>query len=266
LQSLTTLADKFGGYVFRVLFYVRASLELSLESWMLLIRLKWLSRPAVLHVMVRQLYFTGVQSFGWVLVASALVGLLVVYSIVDFSRQVQDLTLIGSLFGGVFLQEIAPMLIAIFLLVRSGVAVVTEVGNIQARREPLVLASLGISENEYLYMPRLVAFAVSGLILTFIFVFLAAWFGGLSVSLTNILSFSEFIFELRQGVYFSDIIIMVCKSILYPVLMVLVLISQGHKVGDDPNQIPVRATYGMLGSLSAILVIDIVIAVIQKLL
>ncbi len=258
------LADAFGDVVVRMLVYMRSSLDLSLESWVLLVKLQWLTRPAVKHVMVRQLYFTGVQGFAWVLAASAMVGVLVIYTIVDFARQVQDLTLIGSLFGSVFLQEIAPMLIAIFLLVRSGVAVVTEVGNIQARGEPLVLASLGINENEYLYMPRLLAFAVSGLILTFLFAFLSVWFGGFVVALTNTLTFSEFIFELRHGVGFLDIVIMVLKSLWYPVLMVLVLISQGHKVGDDPNQIPVRATYGMLGSLAAIIVIDIMIGIVER--
>ncbi len=255
------LADKIGEQVFRFFFHMRTSLELSFQSWLFLVKLKWLSRPAVIHVMVRQLYFTGVQGASWVLAGSLLVGILVVYTIVDFARHIQDLTLIGTLVGGVFLQEVAPLLVAIFILVRSGVAVVTEVGNMQARGEPLVLASLAISEYEYLYLPRLLAFAVSGLILTAVFAFLTVWFGGLAVALSNNMVFSEFIFELQRGVDFTDVLIMLGKSILYPAFMVLLLINQGCKVGDDPNQIPVRATSGMLSALSVVITCDIIIGI-----
>lgn len=266
MNKLHMLADKIGGWVFQVVYNVRASIDLSFQSWLFLMKFKWLSRPAVVNVMFRQLYFTGVQGVIWVFMGSILVGLLAVYTIVDFATHIQDLTLIGTLLGGIFLQELAPVVVAIFILVRSGVAVVTEIGNMQARGEPLVLASMGISEHEYLYMPRLLAFAVSGLILTFVFAFFAVWFGGLAVSLTNSLVFSEYIFELRRGVDVFDLLIMLGKSVLYPVLMVLVLISQGCKVGDDPNQIPIRATNGMLGSLSLIVVADIIIGAMLNLL
>jgi len=252
-----------GGQCFYFLHYVQTSLQLSWQSMRVLMHWRWISRQAVRYVVIRQLYFTGVQSLGWVLFMAVAVGLLGVYSIIEFALKIQDLTLIGSLIGSVLVQEVAPLLVALFLLMRSGVAVVTEVGNIQARGEPVVLASLGISEYEYLFMPRLLGFAISGLILTFVLAFMAVWFGGVVAAITNTLNFSEFIVEIRQGVSFTDMFIMIGKSLLYPVLIVLVLISQGHQVGDDPNQIPVRATYGMLVSLSVISAVDILIVLIQ---
>ena len=259
MRGLNLLADRIGDAVFRMFFQLRASFELTFQSWLAMMKLRWLNRPAVTHVAIRQLYFTGVEGAGWVVGASALVGFLAVYNIVDFASNIKDLTLVGSMFSGLFLQELAPLMIAVFILVRSGVAVVTEVGNMQTRAEPFVLASLGISEHEYLYMPRLLAFAVSGLILTFVFSFLAVWFGALAVSFTHILSISEYLYELQRGVSFLDILIMLGKGVLYPVLMALTLITQGCKVGSDPNQIPVRAIHGMLGSLIFIILADIVI-------
>jgi len=265
LSKFYAWADWLGAQSFQAFLHMRQALRLSLQSLLVLVQLQWVSRPAVRHVVVRQLYFTGVQGVNWVLPMATVAGLLIVYNIVAFARQIQDLALIGSLLGGVFLQEIAPMLIAAFLLMRSGVAVVTEVGNMQARGESTLLASLGISENEYLYMPRLLGFAVSGLVLTFIFALLSIWIGGAVVAVTNTLTFSEFMFEIRRGVGFLDISIMIFKSMLYPVLTVLVLISQGYKVGDNPNQIPVRASFGMLGSLSLICVADVVILLVMGL-
>ncbi|MDX8387450.1 MAG: ABC transporter permease [Ghiorsea sp.] len=259
-------ADYIGCQIFRLLTYLNQSIQLSLESLMAVLNMHWYTRPAVFHVVVRQTYFTGVMSLGWIIGTGVLVGLLAVYSIVSFAQQIQDLSLIGMLIGHVLLQEFAPILIAIFLLMRSGVAVVTELGSIQARGEPTLLASLGIPHVEYLFMPRLVGFAISGLILTFTFAFVAVWVGGAVVSLTRTLPLSEYLFEVRSGIEFLDIIFMVVKGTLYPVLSVLVLMHQGQKVGQDPNQIPVRATYGMLGALAFVGITDLFFLLMQGLL
>jgi len=263
MKSMHEWALYLGKKCFYLLHYIQGSLQLSWQSMWVLMQWRWVSRQAVRYVVIRQLYFTGVQSLSWILFMGAAAGLLGVYSIVDFALKIQDLTLIGSLIGSVLVQEVAPLLVALFLLMRSGVAVVTEVGNIQARGEPDVLASLGISEYEYLFMPRLLGFAISGLILTFVFALMAVWVGGIVAAASNTLNFSEFMFEIRQGINVTDMLMMIGKSLLYPVLIVLVLISQGYQVGDDPNQIPVRATYGMLASLSVIGAMDVAIALLQ---
>jgi len=258
-------ADYIGAQLFRLLTYLNQSIQLSVESLMAVLNMHWYTRPAVFHVVVRQTYFTGVMSLVWVIGTGVLAGLLAVYSIVSFAQQVQDLSLIGTLIGHVLLQEFAPILIAIFLLMRSGVAVVTEVGNIQARGEPTLLASLGISHIEYLFMPRLLGFAISGLILTFTFACVAVWVGGAVVSLTKTLPLSEYLLAVRGGIDFFDMIYMVVKGTLYPVLSVLVLMNQGQKVGNNPNQIPVRATYGMLGALAFVGITDLFFLLIQSL-
>jgi len=258
-------ADYIGKQIFRFLTYINQSMQLSIESFMVVLKMRWYTRPAVYHVVVRQTYFTGVQSLGWIVGIGILAGL-AVYNIVHFAQNIHDLTLIGTLLGHVLLQEFAPILISIFLLIRSGVAVVTELGNIQARGEPRLLASMGIPPVEYLYMPRLFGFALSGLILTFTFALVAVWVGGAVVSLTKTLPFSEYLLEVRSGIEFLDLVSMVLKSIFYPVIIVLVLMNQGGKVGNDPNQIPIRATAGMLMALTFVCVVDVFFLLIQSLL
>jgi len=220
------------------------------------LRLRWLHRPAVVSVMVRQIYFTGVQSLVWVLLLSLGIGVLTVYNIVTFAKGIGDLSLIGRLVNGVLVQEMAPLIIAVFLLARSGVAVVTEVGTMHIRGEDLLLRSLGISCQEYLFWPRMMAFALCGLILTFMFVALALWVGGLVVSWTYTLNFGEYLIDVRQGTTLTELLMMAAKGLVYPLLACGMLLDQAGRVGDNPNQIPVRATYGVLGSLMIVLFLD----------
>jgi len=222
----------------------------------ILVRMQWLSRPAVTHVIIRQIYFTGVQSLPWVLLFAFAAGALAVYSIVTFAQQIQDLSLIGTLMNSILVQEVAPFTVAIFLLARSGVAVVTEIGNMHVRGEDSFLRSMGVHPHEYLHLPRVVAFAISGLILTFLFVVISIWVGGLVVSWSHTLNFSEFLVEVRRGMDIEMMLAMMLKGMCFPMFSCMVLLDQACRVGRDPNQIPVRATNGVVGALIVMVLLD----------
>jgi len=258
-------ADKVGSFLLEILFIAQRFFNMFAAILQVFMPMRWLYRPAIMNVVTRQIYFTGVQSLPWILVIALGTGVLTVYAIVDFSRRVQDLSLIGSLINGVLVQEMAPFLVAFFLLARSGVAVVTEVGNMQSRGEEDLLRSLGISPYEYLYMPRVLAFSLCGMILTFIFVVVSIWVGGLVTSWMNTLNFNAFLFEVQRGTDLKEILTMVLKGMFYPMLSCMILLDQGRLVERDPNQIPIRATYGVLGALLLILFLDIVWVIVWNL-
>ena len=220
------------------------------------LKMQWLTRPAVTHVLIRQIYFTGVQSLPWVLMFAFGSGVLAVYSIVIFAQQIQDLSLIGTLMNSVLVQEVAPFTVGIFLLARSGVAVVTEIGNMHVRGEDSFLRSMGVHPHEYLHLPRVLAFALSGLVLTFLFVVVSIWVGGLIVSWTYTLNFSEFLIEVRRGMDLEMVLAMMLKGMFFPMISCMVLLDQGCRVGRDPNQIPVRATNGVVGALISMVLLD----------
>lgn len=228
-------------------------------------RLQWLGRPAVKHVLIRQLYFTGVQGLPWILVIALCAGVLMVYTIVIFAKGVEDMSLIGELVNKLLLQEVAPLAVAVLLLARSGVAVVTEIGYMHIRGEPLLLASLGIDLDAYLHVPRLVAFALCGLILTVVFVGASLWVGGLAVAMAGGLPFAQFLAEVQHGASLGGAVLMVTKAAIYPLLCCAMLLFQGCQVGSNPNQVPVRVTNGVLGSLMIVILADAAIGVGQRL-
>ncbi|MDX8396123.1 MAG: ABC transporter permease [Mariprofundaceae bacterium] len=258
MDSWNWRADRVGDFSLRLLASVKRFFHMAITVGHIFIKMKWVSRPAVMNVLVRQIYFTGVQNLSWVLLIALGAGVLAVYNIVLFARQVQDLSLIGSLVNGVLVQEMAPFMVAIFLLTRSGVAVITEIGNMHVRGEDAFLRSVGISPYEYLHLPRILAFAMCGLVLTFLFVVVSIWVGGLVVAWGDALSFSEFLLEVQRGTTVEEIVAMMVKGMCFPMLSCMVLLDQGGRVGHDPNQMPIRATNGVLGALVLMLLLDAV--------
>ncbi len=258
--------DRVGAAVLHAAGNVRRFYEMMVAILSVGLRLRWLARPAVVNVVIRQLYFTGVQSVPWVLVIALAAGVLAVYNIVIFAKSVEDLSLIGRLVSGLLAQEMAPLLVTIFLLARSGVAVVTEIGTMHVRGEDVVLRSLGISVNEYLFWPRVMAFTLCGLILTFVFLLVSIWFGGMVVAWSYELNLIDYFIEVRRGTTLDEIGFLLAKGTLYPMLCGIMLLSQGCRVGRDPNLIPVRATHGVLGSLMLVVLVDVLLVLVKEIL
>ncbi|HXH71800.1 MAG TPA: ABC transporter permease [Mariprofundaceae bacterium] len=266
MRQMNRRADAVGSVTVRLASGVGRFFRLLLSVLGFVIRGHWLRRPAVINVLIRQIYFTGVQSLPWVIVISLAVGVLAVYNIVVFAKSVEDLSLIGRMVSGLMVEEAAPLMVTIFLLARSGVAVVTEIGTMHVRGEDQLLRSLGINSHEYLFLPRALAFAVCGLILTFIFTLISVWVGGLVVSWSYELNFIDFLVEVRRGTSLGEMLMMFGKGAVFPVFCVLMLMDQGCRVGRDPNRIPVRATNGVLGSLMLVLLLDTLLALAESVL
>ena len=265
VQSANHRADRLGGSAIHMLSEIRSAYQLISDVLLAGIRMQWISKPAVTNVVFRQVYFTGVEGVPWVVMVALGVGVLSVYNIVDFARSIQDMSLIGQLISDLLVTELAPLIVTILLLSRSGVAVVTELGTMHVRGEDLTLSSMGISKAEYLLWPRLMAFTLCGLILTFIFVFVSIWLGGLLVSMNEEINFIDFLIEVRRGTTMEEIATLLLKGTLYPMLSAIMLLNMGCKVGREPNLIPVYATQGVLGSLMLVVMSDALIALIMGL-
>ena len=264
MQHLHRQADRLGTLTLNMAGHFSQAYNLLTSVLAIGLRLQWLARPAVVNVVIRQIYFTGVQSVSWVILLAIGIGVLTVYNIVEFAKSIQDISLIGQLISTLLVREMAPLLVTILMLARSGVAIVTELGTMHVRGEDMTLRSMGINVNEYLLWPRMMAFAICGLVLTFIFVLVSIWLGGLVVAWGTEISFTDFLYEVRRGSSIEEIGLLILKGILYPLLSSMILLDQGCRVGREPNLIPVHATQGVLGSLMLVIMSDAMLAMLQR--
>lgn len=265
IQGLHGQADRLGAAALHIAGETRRIYRQMISVFSVGWHMRWLAKPAVVNVVIRQIYFTGVQGLPWVLLIAVGVGVLSVYNIVVFAKSVQDLSIIGQLISSLLVLEVAPLIVTMLLLARSGVAVVTELGTMHARGEDLTLRSLGINIDEYLLWPRLMAFTLCGLILTFMFIFVSIWLGGAVVAWSNEINFVDFLYEVRRGTSIEEVALVIVKGALYPMLSAIMLLYQGCRVGREPNLIPVHATYGVLGSLILVIMSDASIALMREL-
>ncbi len=259
-------AESIGDAIFRIGAEISRFRKFAAAILYHLVRLQWMSRPAVKYVLIRQIYFTGVQGLPWVLAMTLLAGSTAVYSVVPFSRQLNDPSLIGTLLNSLLIQEIAPMIVAIFILARSGVAVATEIAHMHLRGEDTALSSLGISSVEYLFLPRFIAFGLCGLTLTLLFAGASIWLGGLLLAWTHEMNFTQFLLEINHNASLGGMMLLAAKGLIYPLLSCTILLFQGAQAGDNPNQIPVHTTRGVLWGLMLVVFTDVVIALLRRLL
>ncbi len=259
LSTLNRQADRVGEATLRLMHGVWLYLHFVGETLARGARLKWLARPAVMHVLIRQVYFTGVQGLPWVLLMAATAGVAAVYSIASFAHNLDDRSLIGVMVNHLLVREMAPLLVSVLLLARSGVAVAAEIGTMHVRGEDLLLRSLGVDVHEYLHFPRMFAFSLCGLILTAMFVGVAIWVGGVALAASHEMSFGQFLIEVRRGATLDEVLMMTLKGAGYPLLCCGMLLFQSCRVGRNPNQIPVRATYGVLGSMMLMMLLDVLL-------
>lgn len=230
------------------------------------VHLRWIRRPAAANVLLRQIYFTGVEPLLWIAFILLAPGVLLIYNIALLSKRLNDPALLSLLVNEAFVVEMAPLLVTLILLARSGVATVTEIGNMSVRGEILLLRCLGISEYDYLYLTRALAFALCGLVWTVGCMVFTLWFAGLLLAWTGEMELMRYLESIRSGLGIADVGWMVFKGLTYPFLACTVLVYEGSRVGHKPNNIPLRTYQGVLAVLFLIIGAEVFIGVLRQLL
>lgn len=126
---------------------------------------------------------------------ATLVGVGMVYQAIYWLRVAGQEGSLGNLLVAILIRELAPILVGIILLGRSGAAMLTELGHLHAERQLHALQAQGIDPFQILVLPRGIAFALASYTLGIVFVLvtmvvgfaLASMFGVVQTSLWTFL-------------------------------------------------------------------------------
>ncbi len=119
----------------------------------------------------REIYYTGIQSLPVNAVVAMLVGTLLVYRLPPLSQGEQLVPAFAELFVRVIIREVAPLVCAVLLIVRSGTAVTSKIAYLKLFREFEVMKNMGINPLHLVLVPAFFAFPVSILLMVGYFVF-----------------------------------------------------------------------------------------------
>ena len=219
---------------------------------------------AMRTVLVDQIYFTSVQILPVFLMISLIFGSLLI-GIVFYQLKGLGLTqFFGNVLMGLIVTELSPFITVIWITLRSGAAISTEIAVMKVNREISALETFRIDVKNYLLVPRIINGVISLVLLSSLFSIVLMGSGIL---------FSRIIFGMSIDVYsnillnsanFSDIIIFLVKSAVFGFFITLIPIHFGLQASHELTSIPVVVSRGMVNVFAAILIIE-VLSLITKL-
>jgi phospholipid/cholesterol/gamma-HCH transport system permease protein len=197
------------------------------------------------------------------LVTAALIGLVMVSQALYWLGQAGQEELIGPVVVTVLVREVAPLLVGFILLGRSGVVVVSEIGELQIGGQIGTLAAQGLDPFLLLVLPRVCALSIASFTLGVTFVVAALLSGFVAGSLLEAVRISiwSFLDRVLLAMHARDFFVFPAKMIVIGLLVALTasLTGLAATAQDEAARLLPRAfVRGVVAVLLANLVLNLV--------
>ena len=206
----------------------------------------------------------GGQALGIVSLISLLIGLILAFMGAVQLRQFGAQIYVADLVGLGMTREMAAMMTAIIMAGRTGAAFAAQLGTMQVNAEIDALRTMGISPMEFLVLPRLLALVVMMPLLC-MYANLLGLLGGLLVATGMLdLSYSAYLHELQGAVGLNDVMLGVCKSGLFGMLVAMAGCLRGMQCGRSAEAVGKAATSAVVMGIVLIIATDGLLAVLTE--
>jgi len=196
------------------------------------------------------------------LIAAALIGVLMVYQALYWLGAAGQEGLIGPILVTVLVREIAPVVVGLILLGRSGTVAVSEIGRLGIGGQVHTLEAQGIDPFQLLILPRACAFAVAAFTLGIFFMVTALITGFATATLleavqTTIWSFLD---RVLLALRVTDFIIVPLKLIVIGVLVALAACLSALTLNPRQRDIATLLPHGFMRGLVLILLASLALS------
>jgi phospholipid/cholesterol/gamma-HCH transport system permease protein len=208
---------------------------------------------------LQQIRFTGVHAWPLVLCAGFGIGAI---TIIQAYTQLSTMAerYIGSLLVVIVVRELGPLAAAVLVIGRSGTAIAADLGAMRINQEVAALEAFGVDPFQYLMVPRLVGVTFSMFALLVIFD-AAALLGGYAVAGSRFgMPVATFLRAIGETLENMDLALALIKGVLFGASVAIVSCYSGLSVQRSQTELPQAVTRTVVLSLSAVLVIDSLIA------
>ena len=207
-------------------------------------------RRTVRREAVRQCMLSGVQALPMVVLISALVGVAVVAQVLNLFRIIGEEQLVGQFMALVLAREIAPALVGLVLVGRSGTAIIAELAMLAVNRQMKTLDAAGVDPVVYLILPRVLGLVVASIGLTLALI-AGAFFFGFAVAFImgydrgNLVSSAS---SAAAAIAISDYVIVLIKATLIG-LLIGVLCCRRALAVREVTQLPRALATGFIAGV-----------------
>lgn len=216
-----------------------------------------LFNPAVTMVTFRQIYFTGVQILPTYIIISLIMGVALVGMLAQAVDALGGIDQLGRLMVVITMKELAPIVTALLLAMRSATAVTAEISLMKINREIDSLKSLAIDPFEYLYLPRIMAGVISMMALSIIFVCVSILGGYFILSFLQDMSFDYMMTTMFDNFELFDILAFLIKTTFLGFAIMSIPIYTALETKEAVTEIPIALSRGMMRLFYAFVLIEI---------
>jgi phospholipid/cholesterol/gamma-HCH transport system permease protein len=202
----------------------------------------------------------GADAVPIIVVIDFLIGLVTGYEAIIQLRRFGATLYAADLVGASIVRELGPLITAVVVTGRTGAAFAAELGTMTVSEEIDALRAMGFDPMRFLVLPRVLALALVGPVLTLLGDAVGV-FGGMLVARGLIgMTGPEYIAEMKLTVFDSDVFWGVLKGFAFSICIGVLSCQQGLAATGGAAGVGRRTTSAVVASLFAIIVVDAVFA------
>ena len=221
-------------------------------------------RRSIRAEFMRQCYQVGARALPFMLVSGIFVGFGIIAQALYWLKVFGSTVLFGGFLSGILVREIAPVLVGLIVIGRSGSALIVELGTLKTKGQVDMLDAQGIDPFLYLVIPRVMAFCVCMFSLTTAFVTVALFAGYASGALVGILQFPFFEFVNRAigSMGWQTYLLFTLKTVIIGFAVALISCKMALSLTGDSATVLEAMPRGFAQSALATLVISIAVTIL----
>lgn len=191
-----------------------------------------------------------------------LLGVVVAYQGADQLRQYGANIFVADLVGISMLREFAPLITAIIVAGRSGSAYAAQIGTMKVTEEVDAMRTLGISPQEMLVQPKLIALVIAMPLLTVFADILGVTGGMLMASAQLDVSYGEFLDRFIKAIAMTTFTVGIGKAPVFALIIVIVGCFQGFRTRGGADSVGRQTTRSVVQSIFLVIVADSLFSIV----
>ncbi len=223
------------------------------------------SHRLMIREYAQQIYRLGVLGWPIVALSGLILGLSIIVYIAAQLRKIHLEELIGSLLVIVVVRELGPILTALLVLLRSGAAMIVEIGVMKLDREMESLELMGLETEIVIGAPRFWGLLISLAILFGIFLFSAIIGGYLFGQLLTDIYWQKLWRSFLNALNWEDVIISTGKILLFAMSMGSIAIYYGLGTKDHWESLVSQTSRGAVAALIALGLLNTLLSIVRYL-
>ncbi|HEU0219875.1 MAG TPA: lipid asymmetry maintenance ABC transporter permease subunit MlaE [Gallionella sp.] len=216
------------------------------------------------HLIIKELFSTGVMSLIIIIVAGLFVGMVLGLQGYETLKRYGSESALGSMVALSLVRELGPVVAALLFASRAGSAMTAEIGLMKATEQISAMEMMAVNPIARIVAPRFWAGVISMPLLAALFSAVGV-FGGYLVGVVQIgVDEGSFWSQMQSAVDFrEDILNGVIKSFVFGIVVTVIALFEGYDAPPTAEGVSGATTRTVVTSSLAILMLDFILTAIM---